>query len=137
MKNSNHIALLSRRVGEKQTTGELLFCEDDDLIFQCKTLEPPNLGNKKNISSIPIGDYWVQRTTSPRYGICFQIENVINREHILIHWGNFKTDTKGCVLVGSCFYDINQDGLKDVANSKSTFNEMMQVLPDRFLLLIR
>ena len=64
------------------------------------TLENPWKDNKPWVSSIPIGDYAVTRWISPNHGDCFKIFEVDGRTDILIHIGNFETETSGCVLVG-------------------------------------
>ena len=66
----------------------------DDRYF-CDTLE-----NEKYI--IPCGTYKVRfNYPSARFhGFMPLIEDVPNRSGILIHWGNKKEDSKGCILVG-------------------------------------
>ena len=56
--------------------------------------------NKPFISRIPSGLYVCRRIVSPRFGATFEICDVLGRTHIEFHWGNFVTDTTGCVLVG-------------------------------------
>ena len=130
------IGFLSRKYQDFQITGQLIICKEDELIFQCKVLEPQYNDNKKN-SCINLGDYYVEKVNSPKYGICFQIVDVINRTHILLHWGNFRKNTLGCLLLGSTFKDIDQDGNKDLINSKDTFNAFMKIMPDKWKLVIR
>lgn len=131
------ITFLSRKYDEKQTTGHWSFFEGDNRVFDCKTLEPPDKDNHQKISCIPLGDYIVTKHTSPTYGLCLKFQNVINRTHILCHWGNYYTNTEGCILVGSSFFDINGDGLKDVVSSKRTFDTIMNTVPDEFMCIIR
>jgi hypothetical protein len=38
---------------------------------------------------------------SPRYGETFEITLVPGRTHILFHWGNYPSNTEGCVLLGT------------------------------------
>lgn len=66
----------------------------DDRYF-CDTLE-----NEKYI--IPCGTYKVRSNyPSARFHRLMPlIEDVPNRSGILIHWGNKKEDSKGCILVG-------------------------------------
>jgi hypothetical protein len=136
------IAFLSRKYGEKQTTGHICFFDGDDLVFDCKTLEPPwkyNLKNESCIyeSTIDQPYFHVKKHISPTYGLCFKVFGVKGRSEILFHLGNYYDNTDGCILVGEAFGDINKDGLKDVINSKDTFDKMMEKLPDSFKLYIK
>jgi hypothetical protein len=128
---------LSRKYTDEQVSGYLTICDGDVKIFECVTLEPPYKDNQRNISCIPLGDYIVKPHVSPTFGKCFEIKDVSNRTHILIHAGNYNKDTKGCVLVGRGFADLNQDGLKDVTSSKVTLKDMLEKVTTPFLLLIR
>ena len=72
------------------------------------TIELPWRGNKNCISCIPTGTYELKAHSSPKYSLACKLENVPNREAILIHVGNwagdknkgFKSDVEGCILVG-------------------------------------
>jgi hypothetical protein len=70
----------------------------------------------------------VNRKTSYRHGRCFELQNVLGRDNILIHKGNFNSDTKGCILVGNGFKDINQDFQVDVLNSKIAMDNLLRTL---------
>jgi hypothetical protein len=65
---------------------------------------------------------------------------VPNRSDILFHSGNYaagkRVDTEGCILPGSCFVDINEDGNLDVIESKKTMAELYAILSDNFKLYI-
>jgi hypothetical protein len=58
----------------------------------------------------------------------------------LIHKGNYASgnhvDTLGCILPGSCFVDLNEDGNIDIAESTKTLNDLLAVLPESFKLII-
>lgn len=84
----------------------------DDLYF-CDTLE-----NEKYI--IPCGTYKVRcNYPSARFGHLMPlIEDVPNRSGILIHWGNKKEDSRGCILVGR----YSRPGT--ISYSVSTFNQL-------------
>lgn len=84
---------------EEASLGSLVV---DGLPF-CYTLELPWLGNARNISCIPTGSYRWQLITSEKYGRTLRISDVPERDGILIHSGNYTSDTEGCVLVGRCF----------------------------------
>lgn len=106
----------------KQTLG-YLEAKNRDSRFYCRTLELPWRDNQKNISCIPPGVYKVVYTFSPKFiKYTYEIKSVPNRSGIRIHSGNFFFDIAGCILLGNGIKDINNDGEKDVINSKITVN---------------
>jgi len=121
---------------KKQTLGRLRIINNSGLIFVCFSLELPDKGNRKNISRIPSGQYKVKKRWSFRHKTHLHILDVRNRTWILIHAGNFYRDIKGCILVGDELKDINNDGLKDVVNSKKTLKKILKILPKQFELFI-
>lgn len=120
----------------KQTLGILQVFDGLTKVFECKTLELPNKNNQKSISCIPIGTYTVIPFNSPSKGKCFLLKDVPNRSMIEIHKGNFYTDILGCILVGSKFTDINNDGLLDVVSSGTTLDKLLDLAEDGFILTI-
>lgn len=89
------------------------------------TLEPPWRNNEPYESCIPTGVYECKAVNSPRFGSCYEIEGVPNRDHVLFHKGNFTKDTSGCVLVGERF-EVVGDCESAVASSGDGFNEFMR-----------
>lgn len=83
--------------------------------FDCVTLENDEL-------EIPIGTYKVTLYQAPSYGKCPKID-VPGRTFILLHWGNWEKNTKGCILVGE-----NRNGFA-IEHSRDTFNQMMAKWP--------
>lgn len=120
-----------------QTLGNLLVIEDTDVLFQCKTLELPDLNNQTGVSCIPEGIYTVIKHTAPSFGACFWVQNVPNRKEILIHPANWKSQLRGCIAPGDAHIDINGDKLKDVTNSGKTMERLLKILPNTFQLVIR
>lgn len=94
----------------------------------CNTLEPPDLDNQKNISSIPAGVYLAKRIMSPKYGETFEIADVPNRTHILIHPGNVVNHTKGCLILGQYFGKLMHR--MAVLNSGKTFDLFKRALAE-------
>jgi hypothetical protein len=122
---------------EKQTLGKLsLFDEKGCLVFECKTLELPWRNNEYRKSRIPSGTYEVIPRKSPRFNEHYHVKNVVGRSYILIHSGNYNTDTAGCILVGRRHTDINGDGMRDVTSSRNTLNELLELAPNGFELEI-
>lgn len=92
----------------------------------CTTLEPEDLGNRRNVSCIPPGAYICARVQSPRFGRTFEITGVPGRSHILFHKGNTEEHTHGCVLLGQ--YPGKLRKLRAVLNSGATFERFLEVL---------
>ena len=89
----------------------------------CVTLEPPDIENAQNVSSIPAQQYTCERIQSPRYGDTFEVKNVPGRTHVLFHPGNTVDHTMGCVLLGQYFGKLRGD--RAAFNSALTFREFM------------
>lgn len=132
--------VISREYNPKETKGIWCIFEGCGIIYQCFTLELPELGNKKKVSCIPEGVYDVIKIYSPTKGKCFHVQDVPGRDAILIHVGNYvsgkKIDTQGCILVGRKFIDLNKDGNIDVMESVKTMALLLSILPDKFKLYI-
>jgi len=112
-----------------QTIGKLKLCDNHGNELLCfDTLELTFKKNARRISCIPTGTYVVQRKISFRFGKCFELQNVLGRDCILIHAGNFNTDTHGCILIGHGFKDINNDHRKDLLNSRLAMNSLLRTL---------
>lgn len=124
-------------VDKRQTLGTLCVLNNyETILYSCKTLELPWNDNKKNNSCIPLGTYKVDKYNSQKFGLCFKLRNVPGREGILIHAGNYNSQTQGCILVGERFKDIDSDRLTDITNSKKTLNELLDLLPSSFQITI-
>ena len=131
---------IDRSYRKEQTPGHAYLQDvDGNILYQFKTLELPWKDNERNKSCIPEGIYPVKVRFSKKYGRHLHIQNVKDRDLILIHWGNYagsvnpKTgtpDIRGCVMVGSAHMDIDGDGITDIENSKNTFKAIMAVVPD-------
>lgn len=112
---------IKRWYGPNYTIGKLYI----DGVYFCDTLEDPNRDQNKNgvfdnneikvfgDTCIPVGTYNIVLTLSPKFKrILPRLENVNNFAGVLIHAGNTKKDTEGCILVG-----INSE-IGKVTNSK-------------------
>ena len=102
--------------------------------FECVTLELPWLNNQKDISCIPrAGAYTGRKYESPANGSCIAVENVLDREFIQIHALNWLHQTKGCIGVGKSFKP-NSDRGPMITSSKSTLKELLDLLPNKFII---
>lgn len=121
----------------QQTIGRLQLFVDNEELYECKTIELPWNNNQRNISCIPTGEYIIQKHISPKFGKSFHVLNVPNRSEILIHKGNFNRDTRGCILPGINFGDIDGDGLVDVTSSGIAMEHLWEATPDQFTLKVK
>lgn len=66
------------------------------------TLENPDRENDKSggDSLIYAGEYICHPYSSEKYPNVWQVMNVPDRSLILFHWGNWESDTEGCILLG-------------------------------------
>ena len=88
------------------------------------TLEPPDLLNQKGLSSIPAQQYTCKRHESIAFGETFLITEVPDRSQIIFHWGNWKSNTEGCVLLGTGI----MEGKRGITNSKIAFGKFMNIM---------
>ena len=92
------------------TPGALTLSKGDELLYQCRTLELPWRDNERCVSCVPtgryrlmprkVGKYYERASQRWLHQFALEIENVEGRSHCLVHWGNFLSNTLGCVLVG-------------------------------------
>lgn len=120
----------TKTVRKDQTLGTMLLISNyEQILWSCKSLELPWRENKRQLSCIPAGSYKISKWNSPKHGACIKIHNVEGRTNILIHAGNYKRQTLGCILVGERFKDLDGDRITDITNSRKTLTELMDLLP--------
>ena len=91
---------LSRAISNDKGTVGLLSHEGVPFLV---TLELPYKDNQRDISCIPAGGYTCEWHNSFKFGECYRLLDVKDRNEILIHAGNETKDTHGCILVGRGF----------------------------------
>ena len=108
----------------------------DNFIPFAVTLEPEWLGNIRDVSCIPSGQYTCRRLHSGRFGDTFQVLDVPDRTGILFHRGTVEGDTAGCILVAEEYGVLGDDVA--VLSSGRGFGEFMRKLDgiDEFILTI-
>jgi len=94
----------------------------------CVTLEPGDLENAENRSSIPAQQYTCRRVKSPRFHTTYQVLGVPGRTNILFHPGNVVGDTAGCIILAEHFGKLAGD--RAVLNSGNTFRQFIGMLED-------
>ncbi|MFK7997358.1 MAG: DUF5675 family protein [Granulosicoccus sp.] len=127
---------------DKQVTGTLTLKDGRKNIFTCKTLELPWRDNERDISCIPTGKYRALKRVSEKYKHSYHIKSpgkqeVNGRSFVLIHPGNYYTDIRGCILIGSDFVDLNDDGYSDVTASKKSVRKLIALAGKEFDLVIK
>lgn len=137
MKPDRIIRIKRVRYEDKQTLGNAIVMDGNDVVYTFLTLELAWKDNKKRESCIPTGIYDVVKRNSPKYGDHFHVLDVPERDMILVHRGNYYTDILGCVLPGDSYRDLNKDGYVDVLNSKATMKRLVDLMPDKFKLEIQ
>lgn len=119
----------------KVTLGDVMVTNDGKE-FECKSLELPWKQNMENISCIPPNIYRCKKIKSPSLGDCFEITGVPYRTYVRGHKANFTRQILGCVAFGMYHADIDGDGIMDIAKSGVTFDKLMAILPNSFMLEI-
>lgn len=103
--------------------------------FKCVTLERPWKENQTKVSCIPEGIYRLRLRESPivtrithgKYTQGWEVTNVVNRAYVMIHPGNYVTDSEACILVGEKM-TVNQEKGLMITNSQNTFDKLMKKL---------
>ena len=108
----------------------------------CRIVERPWKENQKKISCIPVGKYKLNfypygKKFYPKYKKLFAkqgnergmiiLEDVPGRTHILIHRGNYPTDSWGCLLVNKSV-GRNDNGELQGYTSTAAYKEIYPVL---------
>jgi len=114
-----------------------------DGVFQCYTIEQPWRDNRRFVSCIPDGEYFLIPYHSPKYGevvaftnaddvVAYQHEaNEGDRYACLVHGANWSSQLQGCVALGQNISWGTHSGLRAnimVTNSKGTLKKMLPKL---------
>ena len=138
--------VISRKYNICETQGLWLILDENNIIYQCVSLELPMIKipyliNSHSVDCILPGTYHVTKYYSiDKKGWVFLLHNVPGRTAVEVHIGNYvegiQIDSEGCILVGASFADRNGDGFIDVIDSRKTMKKLMSILPDEFDLII-
>lgn len=117
--NTVNLLIVRDTFTENSTIGNLYLNGEEF----CFTLELPDKDNQRRVSCIPTGIYKVlirPGTESPKYKYDhLHVQDVPNRDYILVHVANYPKDILGCIGVGST------KALDFVGNSTKTFDKLM------------
>jgi hypothetical protein len=123
------IELFRLEYEEKQVLGDCAITENGKDIFLAKSLERADNNNQRNISCIPSGEYLCVLEYSNRFNCdLWEIKDVPNRSECKFHSANYWHDLNGCISLGTKYIDIDNDGFRDVLNSKNTMKKFHKVL---------
>lgn len=123
------------RVSEYNGATMGVLCIDDMPEFV--TLEEAWRDNERKISCIPVGRYKIKPRNSPSRGRVYEVVNVPERSHILIHAGNTHKDTEGCILLGMQFGSIeNESAILASRSAMQRFMAIMAGTPEAELVII-
>lgn len=120
-------ALLTRTFQGTNTLGQLDIIDGNrSVIDTLFTLELPWKNNERRVSCIPIGTYRLKLHTSPKFGQCYWVKDVPNRDAILIHPANYTRQLLGCIAVGLDHKDIDKDGELDLTSSRKAMDQILK-----------
>jgi hypothetical protein len=120
-------AILTRTFQDTNTLGQLdVIGADGGVIDTFFTLELPWKNNERRVSCIPKGSYKLKLHTSPKFGKCFWVNDVPNRDAILIHPANYTRQLLGCIAVGLDHKDIDKDGELDLTSSRKAMDFLLK-----------
>lgn len=119
-------AILTRTFQDTNTLGQLDIIDGNGLVIDTLfTLELPWKDNERRVSCIPIGTYKLKLHTSPKFGQCYWVKDVPNRDAILIHPANYTRQLLGCIAVGLDHKDIDKDDELDLVSSRKAMDEIL------------
>lgn len=132
-----HLNRLNKGDLDFQALGELRVYDNDNVMIKTFfTVEPPWKQNRTDISCIYNGRFRLVKRWSEQYGNHFHIVDTYGRTVVLIHVGNYRKNTKGCILPGKGFVDIDKDGHLDTTSSGDTMKELNKLMPFESEILI-
>lgn len=121
------LKLHRKKFTDNQVLGTMDVYKDNIFEGSFCCLERGWLNNKLNQSCIPLGNYIVKHYDSQSHPDTFIVHGTHPRSSILIHKGNFYTDSAGCILVGHQFTPINNDKFLDVRYSTEAMAKLNEI----------
>ena len=119
---------------DRPTVGVVVVRPHDEAPFHCFSLEDRFRREKvRGDTRIPAGTYWLDWRTAGRFARrwqargfpgSLQLLDVPGFEYVLIHAGNTKRDTEGCVLMG-----MGADlGLRTISKSRIAVAQVYEMV---------
>lgn len=117
--------LIRRAYEQNQTLGILHLVEDTKTLFTCRTLELAWRNNLPQVSCVPAGKYRMVYEHSEKFNRkLWELKDVPGRDEIKFHVANFADQLLGCIAVGDMHLDLNDNGERDLRNSKVTLSRL-------------
>jgi hypothetical protein len=126
-----HLTLTRYCSTQFDTLGRLFI----DNRFACYTLEdeyqPAKIAGE---TRIPAGTYRLALRESPRFSPKYGhemiwLKDVPGFEFVLIHCGNTKDDTAGCILIGDCAH-VTPGGRSSLSESRKAYNKIYPIIAE-------
>jgi len=117
---------------DKQVLGQIDVLDENGIVFTCFSLELPDLNhdgitdNERRESCILEGIYKIKKENHKKFGWCYRVYDVPNRDGVLIHAGVNFTHTLGCILPATNQKDLNKDGELDNTESKKALAKLVE-----------
>jgi hypothetical protein len=126
-----HLTLTRYRSTQFDTLGRLFI----DNRFVCYTLEDEYQPVKiPGETRIPAGTYRLALRESPKFSPKYGhemiwLKDVPGFEFVLVHCGNTKDDTAGCILVGDCAH-VTPGGRSSLWESRKAYNRIYPIIAE-------
>lgn len=116
-------------ISNYQCMGKCTVEIDGQLVLEKESIERGDNDNRANESCYPPGVYPLVKEYSPRFKKdLWEVYNVKGRSECKFHAANFSRDLNGCTALGDKRIDIDNDGHKDVTNSRAAMTEFDEAL---------
>lgn len=130
------VYLLRRQALKDRTLGRMIVFDGVFSRLDLATLELPWKNNAQGVSCIPAGRYRLVPRSTQKRGDHLLVEGVPGREWILIHRGNFPSEIRGCILIGTDHVDIDGDAIPDVSGSRVAMTQLVQLISEPAELIV-
>jgi hypothetical protein len=127
---TNRLVLIRLVALSDRTLGALNVYDGAQSVCPLFSLELPWRGNTRHVSCIPAGAYKISPEMTARLGWVLRLHNVPDRDGVLVHAGNYPSNTEGCVLAAMTLADINGDGIADASRSRVAMERLRALITD-------
>jgi hypothetical protein len=128
---SDKIEIQRKSISDQCIMGYLLVNNE----VTCYTLELPYIGNINGMSTIPAGQYTGFVRDDGSKGWRIELDQVMGRENIQIHIGNYTAESIGCTLVGMGA-DLDKCTVSDSKKARDLVREKLGPLVNQGITII-
>ena len=100
------------------------------------TLEPPDKLNKESVSCIIAGTYDYRVVDLDEKDLTILLFGLFERSEVIVHVGNFSTDTEGCILIAESF-GLHTADIRNSRKAMQTFQSLLIMPGDEGVIEIR